>query len=261
MPQTKRPRVTSTTTTITGTPMQEVFGTSNGSRRRGRGRRGSASTFVRSNPRSGGFINVENKFVDYPRADDAFATDWATMQDGTVKCISAVAQGDGESNRDGRVYHINSIHLKFTIAVDPVESNTDPPNDIIARVVMVLDKQTNGAELTATDVMSTPAGIPAVLGFRELQYTSRFRVLMDKQIRIPRALMVVNEGSANLFAHGAIYTPVISFNKKFKKPIRVVCTGTTAVIGSIQDNSIHVIGTATSADALLNWSSRCRFSG
>ncbi len=213
------------------------------------------------NVRTGGFQNIESKFVDYFVNDDAFTTGWAggEMEDGTALSISAVAQGDGESQRDGRTYNITSVHVNGLVQKAATESQTAPIDEVVARVVMVLDTQTNGAQLNAEDVINAVAAGEDWLGFRNLQNTGRFRVLKDKVFTL-RASNATNEGAANLFSSGALNLP-FKFNVKFKTPIKVRCTGTTAAIASIADNSIHIIGTSQLTTTLLSYNSRIRFTG
>ncbi len=212
------------------------------------------------NVRTGGYIDIENKFLDLERVSDNFTTTWDTMDPddaGTIQCLSAVAQGDGESNRDGRVYHINSLHMQGTVTVNATEQSLFPGTDLIARIVVVWDTQSNGAQLTATDVMDGGQTVD-VHSFRNLQFTKRFKVLFDRKILLK--IQTTNEGVINSFATSDM-SVLWKFNHKFKKPIKVICNGTTGVIASVTDNSLHCIGVATTATVQLNYQSRIRFTG
>lgn len=215
---------------------------------------------VRSlNIRTAGFLGIERKFANFEAQADAFTTSWATMQDATIKSVSAVAIGNTESTRVGRVYHITSIHLRGTCESGVVEADGAPTQTQVCRFVLVHDTQTNGAELTATDVMDA-SGTDDFIAFRNLQFTKRFRILMDKTIAVrPIAL---NEGASNLFASAVTRVPW-KFNRTFKKPIKVTCKGTTAVIASVTDNSIHMIGIANNVftTPTLTYQCRVRFTG
>ncbi len=212
------------------------------------------------NARIGGFVDLENKFIDYETDNDAFATTWATMEDGTAKCLNATLVGDDESNRDGRIFHVNSLHIRGNVSYSLEESSAAPASDVICRICLVWDTQTNGAQLTASEVMDG-GQTRDWLAFRNLQWSKRFRILFDKTFRIPVASAVTNEGAVNLFANGSLWTQPFSYNHRFKKPVKVICKGTTAVVASIIDNTFHVIGVATSVNASLHYQSRCRFSG
>ncbi len=216
---------------------------------------------VLANVRTGGFMALERKFKDYNDAADAFSTVWAAgeMEDATALSLSAVAQGDGESERDGRVYHIHSVHLKGFVKYNVQESQTAPIEDHIVRLALVWDTQTNGAQLNAEDVFVTIGAGEDINSFRNLQFSKRFVVLKDKTIKI-NLNNQTNEGAINLFANGEVRIP-FKINKSFKTPIKVRCSGTTATVSVITDNSLHLIGTGTSTNAKVTYQSRIRFTG
>ncbi len=209
--------------------------------------------------RSGGFADLEMKFHDTQTDSDAFATTWAAMQDGTNDSISSVAQGDTESTRDGRIYHIHSVHLKWTCNIAAIESSAAPLGMVKGRVCLVWDTQTNGAVTLATLVMDG-GQTDDTLAFRNLQYTKRFRVLMDKPFFIQR-ISQTNEGAINLFAEGSETTRIFTYNRSFKKPIRVTMTGTGGTVASVGDNNLQVIGVANSTGVTLNMQTRIRYTG
>lgn len=211
------------------------------------------------NTRIGGFVDMESKFVDIETNGDPFAITWATMENATALCISGVAQGDGESERDGRVYHLTSIHVKYIIHTLAVESSGTPLPTVHGRVCIVWDKQTNAAQLDATDVMDA-GGTDDILSFRNLQFTQRFNVMYDKPFILKRYGQT-NEGAINLFASGICSTNVISFNKSFARPVKVTCTGTGGTVAAINDNSFHCIGIGNTTALQLNMIVRCRFVG
>ncbi len=214
------------------------------------------------NVRTGGFLDMEVKFADFRKDDDAFTNVWAggEMDPATADSVSAVAQGDGESQRDGRVYWINSIFVHGTVNQPATESQTTPLGDTICRVALVWDKQTNGAQLSAENVFLTIGAGDDIDSFRNLQFTKRFQVLADRKIRLPTSIATTNEGAANLFAAGIVQVP-FKMSVVFKTPIKVTCSATTAAIASLVDNSLHIIGTATNSAATLSYASRLRFIG
>ncbi len=212
-------------------------------------------------PRIGGFTGIEKKFVDYIDNDDPFSSTWAGGEmDPTTNAVSAIAQGDGENQRDGRVATLHSVFIKGFMSVAATESSIAPLDDIIVRIVLVQDKQTNGAQLNAEDVMDTISAAVDINSVKNLQNSARFVVLKDKTFLLPRGRANTNEGAANLFASAKILVP-FKMGVTFKKPIRVNHTGTTANVTSVADNSIHVIGTTSNVEGLLTYRSRVRFTG
>ncbi len=194
-------------------------------------------------PRIYGFLGrnggrgSETKFVDSEVTPSSITTSWIVLNPTTKDCLTAVAQGTTESEHLGRTMYITSIHIKGLFIRSVLESSTIPVGAYQCRFVIVLDHDTKGAEVTPSDVMDIGQSND-ILAFRNLQHTSRLMVLKDKQFVInPTAS---NEGAVNLFATGEVRR-VFKFNYTFKQPIRVLFSGTTAVVGSIVDNSIHFL--------------------
>jgi len=202
-----------------------------------------------------GYLETELKFVDHELALTTVTSAWQTLNPTTINCLSAVATGNTESTRVGRIYYIHSIHLQGTVLLAAIESQAQPGNDILVRVAVVLDKQTNETEMTATDCFDAGQSTD-VLAFRNLQNSKRFSVLYDKRIMMKPHEM--NEGSADLFAHGDT-NAYWKFNRKFKTPIKVICSGTTAVVGSISNNAFHVCAVALQSGPTFQYQVRTRF--
>lgn len=225
-------------------------------------RRGAAPTAFprrrsRRNVRTGGFLGIEKKFLDTELTASALATTWAALNPVGVDSLSIPAQGDGESNRDGRTYAIESVHVRGHFELAAAEGAGVPASMIECRVIVYWDTQTNGAEATATDIMDA-GGTTDILAFRNLQNSKRFKVLYDKVCLLkPHAL---NEGAVNSFANGAVIQR-FEFNKQFKKPIIVNCTGTTSSVASVSDNNIGIAAIGTSSNATIAYQARVRFVG
>ncbi len=209
------------------------------------------------NRRTGGVSGIENKWVGYSKAATAVGVNWVTRNPTTTDCISAVGIGDSPNQRDGRVYHINSVHIRGAVAQPIAEAQGAPVDDSIVRILLIWDKQTNGSQLTATDVMDN-TGTSDYLGFRNLDNTTRFIVLADKTVRLETSLNAQNEGAANAFTTSGLKRPFM-INKVFKKPIKVICPLTTAVVGAISDNSLHIVACASNASMTIEYQSRVRF--
>ncbi len=201
--------------------------------------------------RFGGY-GSETKFVDSEVTATNVTSAWTTINPTTKDCLNAVVQGTSESEHLGRTLYITSIHLRGSFLLPTLESTVAPFNEVIYRFCLVLDTDTKGVELVATDVMDV-GQTADVFAFRNLQHTSRIRVLKDttKVMKV----MQVNEGAVNLFAHGGIRQQ-FKWHYKFKQPMRVLFNGTTAVVGSIVDNSLHFI--VISADTNLQVEYQCR---
>ncbi len=215
-----------------------------------------------ANQRTGGFVDIENKFLDSELTSTALAATWTSLNPSGTGCtdsISVPAQGDGESERDGRVFYINSVHVNGFFQIPAAESAVAPPRVTFVRVILYWDTQTNAAEATATDIMDGGGSVD-VLGFRNLQNSKRFIVLKDKLMKITP--MSTNEGAVNLFATG-VQQIHFKFNKKFAKPIKVRTSGTTANVNVCTDNNLGIAALCdvTTQAPTIQYQARVRFSG
>lgn len=207
-----------------------------------------------SNLRTGGFLGIEKKFIDYTFPDTVLPATLAGAEadPATALSISVCAQGDGESNRDGRKNIITDIGIKGHVKLPGVAA-VQLPN--ICRVVMVLDTQSNGSQLNAEDVYLNASNIEHA--FRNLQFTKRFKVLKD-QTFILNAMAGSGDGTNN--DTGGVIQAFNWYITGLKIPVQY--TSTTAIIGNVVDNSIHILAwRSTGAAVTLAYESRVRFLG
>lgn len=209
------------------------------------------------------FSDAEVKFLDSELVSTAVDSNWTVHNPtgtGCTNSISVPAQGDGESERDGRVYYIHSVHVKGLVRTAATESAAGPTGPMQTRVVLYWDTQTNGAEATATDIMAS--GLTEdILAFRNLQNSKRFIVLADETYTLNPQIQ--NEGAANLFAADPSLVS-FKFNKVFSKPIKVRCSGTTANVSSVTDNNIGIAAIRDDnapVNTNIEYSARIRFTG
>lgn len=216
-----------------------------------------------SNARTGGFLGMELKFLDtsYNTALVAAAGMNSLEADpSTFLGLTSIAQGDGESNRDGRQAIVKSVELHGSI-VQPVTSDqADAPLQKAFFVALIMDTQTNGAQFNSEDVFLNPSadtnGI--VCCQRNLQYIKRFKVL-DYVVLTSPPQTIGTDGTNTQTVSGFN----IPFSLKWAGSMRVNYTSTTGVIANTVDNSIHVVAGATSSagtPALL-YNARTRFVG
>jgi len=201
----------------------------------------------------------ELKYIDTELVAEPIGEAWEAVNPLTVNCLNAVALGDGETNRDGRVYYIHSVMLKIELSTVSNESELAPSPDIICRLALVQDTQTNQAEIVPGNVFDTSLQ-KDYLSFRDLSYTQRFKVIKDKSCVLRR--MNTNEGSANAFSSNQ---QAVRFDwyHTFKTPIKVTCSGTSGQVAVVTDNSLQLIAISDNAgsEILLDYQCRIRFSG
>jgi len=65
--------------------------------------------------------------------------------------MTTPAQGDGPSNRDGKEIAMLYLQINGTIALPSKEIQADAPNGCSVFVAIVLDTQTNAAQMNSED--------------------------------------------------------------------------------------------------------------
>lgn len=207
-----------------------------------------------------GYLGVETKFLDSSIPSTAMSAQWAGSElDPTANSIAAIAQGDGESDRDGRKCVLTSIHVRGHVELS-IASASGAGQPEVATVYLVQDTQTNGAQLNGEDVISnfvSAVGGAEVLphAFQNLQYSKRFRILR-KFTCAPSPVAGAGDGTSNDFAGGKY-----PFEWNVKCNIPVIHTGTSSAITDIGDNSIHIIGCGSSNACKVAYAARVRFVG
>ncbi len=209
-------------------------------------------------------LGIENKFVDsFRNANLVSGTTWADAEVDpiTADSCSSIAQGDGQSQRDGRRCSLTSWHVIGTIE-HPIQTNqTVTDSEIGVFIAFVLDTQTNNAQLNAEDVyvLGGASAFIAASPLRNLAFGKRFQILGTKRLTL-KAPIPVWDGT-NLEMSGTLVN--FEFFKTFKKPILVTFNLTTAVITAVATNSLHVIAICTSVTGTpaIHYASRVRFFG
>lgn len=216
------------------------------------------------NPRTGGFLGIEKKFMDTFLATTQIAgpsdCTGGELDPATMNCLNGVAQGDGESQRDGKNYMIKSLHFLGRVVTNSQTNKTAGWIPASVFIAIVLDTQTNGAQLNSEDVYTNPAASIANNSSlqRNLQYSSRFRVL--KTFKLDFNQRTLSWDGTNMESNGqsqSIECHLDNLN------IKVQTNGTAATCAVITDNSLHVVGFCTNITETVNltYTSRIRFVG
>nr|CRY97257.1 hypothetical protein [uncultured prokaryote] len=214
---------------------------------------------------------VEKKYFDSKLVQSAISSP-ADAEDGeqdpaTLLCLNCPAQSDGPQGRDGRQISMDHINVKGVISCPGTEDEANPDVYPTIFVALVLDKQTNAAQLNSEDVFENP-GSNAVLAtspYRDLDFTKRFKVLKTVIIKpkdFTSALASVPNTSTT-YSHDGVDVPFALYYDLKGMKVNYLAAGTTSVIGAIADNSIHVIAYASNVTAgpLISYNARLRFRG
>lgn len=212
----------------------------------------------RLNVRIGGFLGIEKKFVDYEYDAAVVQTVASSEADpATALCLNVTAQGDGPSEHDGRSQRALSVEIKGQVTWSATDAAT-PSEPGYVRILVVHDRQTNGAQFNAEDVLDDPTDADLdTLAMRNVEFEKRFRILKDIIVKKPNNGSFVWDGTSA--PSEAAYAPFKIFCKL--NGMVTNYTSTTAAIANIKDNSIHVMAIGEGGAAVLRYISRVRFYG
>lgn len=235
-------------------------------RRRAKGWRKTGGVWKkrRMNLRTAGYLGIELKFYDKGVVANAFASSancsGGELDPSPTTCFTTISQGDGESNRDGRKATIKSLYLKGMVVIPSQPNQAGAERADLCFLAVVLDTQTNGAQLNSEDVYTNPGGDASgcAVPFRNLQYSKRFKILATRLITLHDPNMTYD--GTNIEQAG--YTKPFKINLP---NLNIECnySNTTETIANSTDNSIHIIGftNSTGLGPMITYNSRTRFVG
>lgn len=226
-------------------------------------------TFVRhgTNNRTGGLMGIENKFLDtFANVAITAPTDAAggEVDPPTADCLTAIPQGDKSSERIGKSVVVNKVTVRGTISVAQDDAQTETSSTATYMVAMILDTQTNAAQLKSEDVYKNAMADPdtACSVLRDMEFTNRFKVLRVVQLVAP-TVWAAGVSASTYDLSG--YTIPFEMHKEWKSGLKInyKLGAITGVIANTIDNSIHIIAYATNASRLprIKYNARIRYTG
>jgi len=220
----------------------------------------------RKRSRSNASLATEKKFLDNSLVNQALVagTGWAAaeLDPATTLCLTAPAQGDTASSRDGKQIIGKYLVIKGQIYSSTSEAVADPPQPTQVYLAVVLDKQTNNAQLNSEDVMINVAADNGLNPYplRNLNFGKRFKILKEECWVMDNTTFTT--AAANSFSKSG---RAVNFNWYIPlKDLRINFNSTTTgVIGNVLDNSVHLVGIANSTieAPTISYQARFRFIG
>lgn len=134
-------------------------------------------------------INVETKFIDTSLGG-------VLMPSATPSIIplTLCSTGTNDETRNGNSIKAKSNSLKFTLAI-----NSTTPLDSDCRIMIVLDKVSNGTVPLATDILDNLGGLtPTLAHYNGDNAGSRFVILYDKRFQLDTVNRRLIDGSTYL---------------------------------------------------------------
>lgn len=209
--------------------------------------------------------NYDTKLVRAVLSATSDAKDGEHDESSTV-CFNTVAQGNGATQRDGRVINMHKLQIRGIIEVDQqvntVASWATKDEASVIYIAIVEDKQTNATQIVSENVFENKGAATGLAScpFRKLENVKRFRVLKQHTIQLPLA-----QGSSdgtNVYQPGysvpwSSYIDLNGLATTFKTG------GTTSTIANIQDVSLHLLAWTnnTALAPRISYNARLRFTG
>lgn len=181
-------------------------------------------------------LAVEKKFVDLN--DTSYTLNTTPL----FTCLNLVRVGSGEVNRIGR-----KIQMKYLYITGDVETIRTQADDDMCRIMVVYDRQSNGATPAIADIVRSvyqdgTTTSSSAMDHLNLDNASRFLVLMDKRIYLPSmtwtAGVVTNGGSLNTGGSNFI---IKKFIKLRNLETQFKADSNPAVIGDIATGALWLI--------------------
>lgn len=214
------------------------------------------------NLRLGGRENLELKFTDKVLTQSPASIAWINRDpDNPLSiCLNSVSIGNDAQTRIGRRINMRSLLVNVTVGLDVAVGFTTVSPAQEFSFAIVIDTQANQAQMDPLNVYE-----PAPFGFsihapRNLNFTSRFRVLKRWNGTINPIVSVNNTTESSVSTESRPLTRSFFFNLN-NMVVTFEGSAIPATVAQIVDNAIHVIVTATSPLIHLAYTSRVRFTG
>lgn len=211
---------------------------------------------ARRNTQSGGYYGGYNRGgASELKFKDNFSANTAQTGGHVVETFPVIAQGTGESQRLGRQITCEALHINGIITLPAsATGSTD-----VVRIIIVHDKQANGATFSPSDLLEPGTGSADFLSYRNLENTERFRVLSDKRYTMNASSYSSNSTAPN---NPQSVPHTRFFNMNFDlKGMKIDYSGTDGTITEIKSNNLLMFYISENGLSVVNTRSRLRFRG
>lgn len=138
-----------------------------------------------------------------------------------------VAEGAAPNERVGRKLLIR--HLFVRLALQPIPSANDDALALWGRILIVHDKQANGATPNSDQVLQVLSG-SELNAFQNLENGGRFKILADRRVRLGGQNLLSGNGTVDLIEHVSINLTNLNIVQEYG--------GTTANIVNVKSDNI-----------------------
>ena len=195
-----------------------------------------------------GTLSGELKFhdIDISQAPVAIAGD--IVEDSLL----TIVQGTNEGERIGRKITVKQIAWRMAMVL-PAQTDEALTSESL-RLILYLDKQTNGATATVTGILETAE----YQSFNNLANKSRFRILYDRMFTFSATAGGTSAAGVDQFGEVRKDTHLL---KNLNIVVEYDNTFTDGRITTMRSNNLGILCLSQTAKANLNGKVRIRFTG
>jgi len=219
-------------------------------------------SYVKRTP--GGNVVSERKYFDTEVSDvlvsEAITAWTGTLTDpATINTLFAPTQGNDISNREGRSCWVYNVKISGVVIVNPTDSTVAADDPPVIRLILCMDKQTNGTQMVGTDLIGSGTGAPMLYGFQNTSTFGRFQVLKDITLTCP-PFNIAWDVTNSEFKQSSVSMP-FKMKYKWKSPLKVDFNNTNGgTVADITNNSFHLLAAESEVDTPVGLSYKCRVS-
>lgn len=160
--------------------------------------------------------------------------------------LNVLVQDSSATGRVGRKVTLKNVYIHGAITLPSTGVNANATD--IVRIILYIDKQTNGVTPAVADLLDTAVG--GYNSFRNLSNVERYIILKDKFISVSAATTVA-----------AVNTGVVSVEYKIYKKIEcgIEFSGNTGAVTEVRSNNLCVLAISKNGLATNEFVSRVRF--
>lgn len=174
---------------------------------------------------------------------DVFLNGTSLSSTPVLTLLNGLAIGDGVSNREGNQVSATSIQFRAFLT----QAATAVDGDVVWRHIILFDSQTNGAVMSAGDILDLTVITTPTIGPYKREYQKRFKILHDKCGVLSAGTVDPTAATTEILAPRRYLKDKISLNRLIKYR-NAQDVGTVADIASNSLYSYWVInGTAGQA--------------
>jgi len=159
----------------------------------------------------------------------------------TPQCLCAPIVAATLNGRIGRKIKMLKCRVNGIINIPPQTANTVADTATKIRVALVMDKQTNAAQMTGAALFNDgTAAATTINSMQNPNFFGRFKVLKEKTITIGDLNVTGSPTAGDVIQTGRVIPFKMSY--RFKVPVEVNFNATNGgTVGDIINNSLHMV--------------------